>query len=36
MAAIANAIYIATGVLLTNYPLSLENVLQASNEAGKA
>ena len=36
MAAIANAIYNATGVRITKLPLSPENVLRALKEAGKA
>ena len=36
MAAIANAIYSATGVRITKLPLSPENVLRALKEAGKA
>jgi CO/xanthine dehydrogenase Mo-binding subunit len=36
MAAIANAIYNATGVRVTKLPLSPENVLRALKEAGKA
>jgi len=36
MAAIANAIYNATGVRIKTLPLSPENVLRALKEAGKA
>jgi putative selenate reductase molybdopterin-binding subunit len=36
MAAIANAIYNATGVRITKLPLSPENVLRGLKEAGKA
>jgi CO/xanthine dehydrogenase Mo-binding subunit len=36
MAAIANAIYNATGVRITKLPLSPENVLRALKESGKA
>ena len=36
MAAIANAIYNATGVRVYKLPLSPENVLRALKEAGKA
>jgi len=35
IAAIANAIYNATGVRITTLPLSPENVLRALKEAGK-
>ena len=36
MAAIANAIFNATGVRIKTLPLSPENVLRALKEAGKA
>ena len=36
MAAIANAIFNATGVRITKLPLSPENVLRGLKEAGKA
>ena len=36
MAAIANAIYNATGVRISKLPLSPENVLRGLKEAGKA
>jgi CO/xanthine dehydrogenase Mo-binding subunit len=36
MAAIANAIYNATGVRIRTLPLSPENVLRGLKEAGKA
>ena len=36
MAAIANAIYIATSVRIKTLPLSPENVLRGLKEAGKA
>ena len=36
MAAIANAIYNATGVRIKTLPLSPENVLRGLKEAGKA